>query len=423
MRFITLFVTLLLSTAFSGIAMATQCNPGSGKVALLGNDFPALQAVASKAMECANDKVQVTANLTSSYKNLHVSALSAKNSGYSVVLVGNSSIIPLLNEDLVRPLDDYVQQWGQSLDDKQLITVNGKTVAIALLANAQHLFYRDDILEQAGVTVPASYTGILEAAREIREQKLLQYPIAASYQAGWNLALEFINLYLATGAKLFETGSAQPAINNSQAIATLHMMKALSEFMSPDFLTHDPNAVQAEWEAGNTALALQWGSRAAAVLEAKEANRTVVDTTRFDGAPVFIPAGLSASDKPAGSAAQASTLWWVGFSIARNLSDEDAEASFKTMIYASNSATIRQHNDKAVWLGEGYEPGIAAAGIYSVINSGAPSYPSAPYLGLLHTALGVELVDFLNGTESAQQALNDVIAAYLDAAIAEGFVK
>ena len=48
-----------------------------------------------------------------------------------------------------------------------------------------------------------------------------------------------------------------------KAFATLEMMKALSEYMNPDFLTHDSNATNAEFRAGNVALMNMWGSRAA----------------------------------------------------------------------------------------------------------------------------------------------------------------
>ncbi|GIS11303.1 MAG: hypothetical protein CM15mP115_04540 [Alphaproteobacteria bacterium] len=32
---------------------------------------------------------------------------------------------------------------------------------------------------------------------------------------------------------------AEPAINNAKGVATLNMMKALTGYMNPDFLTHD----------------------------------------------------------------------------------------------------------------------------------------------------------------------------------------
>ena len=45
-----------------------------------------------------------------------------------------------------------------------------------------------------------------------------------------------------------------------------------------------------------------------------------------------------------------------------------------------------------------------------------------PYMGLLHTALGDELAEFMQGQESAKQALADVTRAYNTAAKEGGFL-
>ena len=46
-----------------------------------------------------------------------------------------------------------------------------------------------------------------------------------------------------------------------------------------------------------------------------------------------------------------------------------------------------------------------------------------PYMGLLHSALGNELSDFMQGKETAEQALADVEAAYTTAAKEKGFLN
>ena len=46
-----------------------------------------------------------------------------------------------------------------------------------------------------------------------------------------------------------------------------------------------------------------------------------------------------------------------------------------------------------------------------------------PYMSLLHTALGDNLAQFLQGSETAEQALADVEAAYTTAAKEAGFLK
>ena len=77
---------------------------------------------------------------------------------------------------------------------------------------------------------------------------------------------------------------------------------------------------------------------------------------------------------------------------------------------------------QAVWLIDGYEPTPAAVGVFAAAQAKTIPYPMLPYMGLLHTALGNELADFMQGKESAEQALKDVEAAYVAAAKEKGFL-
>ena len=49
-------------------------------------------------------------------------------------------------------------------------------------------------------------------------------------------------------------------------------------------------------------------------------------------------------------------------------------------------------------------------------------YPMIPYMGILHGAIGENLSEFLQGSESAEQALSDIEAAYIAAAREQGFL-
>ena len=53
---------------------------------------------------------------------------------------------------------------------------------------------------------------------------------------------------------------------------------------------------------------------------------------------------------------------------------------------------------------------------------GATPDPSIPHMGLLHGALSTEMVEFLQGNESAEKALQDVEAAYIAKAKEQGFL-
>ncbi len=400
--------SLLLASL--GTAHADGCGIEKGTVSILANDFPALHAVVGGAEACAGGGVEFSKNHNKDHKDIMVAALTSDPSEYTTVIVANSTLVTLMNDGLVRPIDDLVEKHGGSLAKNQLITVDGKVMAVAFMANAQHLFYRSDILEAAGVEVPKTYDDVLAAAKAIKDKGLMDYPYIGTFKSGWNLGEEFVNMYMGTGADMFKAGSAELDINNDNGVKTLEMLKSLTEYMNPDYLTFDSNAVQAEWEAGNAALSNLWGSRAGAVLDDEGSTEEIVAGTAFASAPML-------GDTPA------TTLWWDGFAIAANTSDEDAEATFIAMMNGVTTEMANANPDEAVWLIDGYTPGAKAVGVAASAQAGAKPYPMLPYIGALHTAAGAEIVEFLQGSEDAATALADMEAAYNAAAKEAGFLE
>ncbi len=392
----------------SATAVFAACEAPAGSVRILSNDFEALRIINTAAGDCAADGVTVTANATAEHKNLQVPALTINPAEYTVAVVANNSIVPLLNDDLIRPLDDLVAKYGQDLQPNQLIKIDGKVMAIAFMGNGQHLFYRKDILEKAGVAEPKSYADVIAAAKAIKEAGLMEYPLAASVKPGWDLAAEFVNNYLGTGGEFFAPGSAELAIDNAQGRAVLQTMRDMIQYMDPDYLTYDANVLQQIYDAGEIAIMNEWGSLAAAVTDPKNASAEIIDNTVLAAAPTID-----------GGTIPAAALWWDGFTIAKNISDADAEASFVAMVHGISPDVVKANSSVATWLVKGYEPGPAAVGVIANANGGARAYPMQPYMGLLHTALSTELAEFVQGTEDADQALADVKAAY-DAAAKEG---
>ncbi|MES2845781.1 MAG: extracellular solute-binding protein [Pseudomonadota bacterium] len=405
-------VSVAALLAGGSMAMAECAVQGAGSVRILSNDFEALRIVNDAAATCASDAVTVTANATAEHKNIQGPALTANPAEYTVAVVANNSIVPLLNDGLIRPLDDLVAQYGASLQPNQLIKIDGKVMAIAFMGNGQHLFYRKDILEKAGVGVPASYEDLLVAAKAIKDKGLMEYPLAASDKPGWDLAAEFVNMYLGTGGNFFADGSAELAIDNDNGRKVLETMRAMTGFMNPDYLTYDANELNKVWDAGNVALMSQWGSLAAAATDPVKANPEVAAATGFAAAPTIN-----------GGTTPAAALWWDGFTIAANISDEDAAASFQAMVHGISPEVIAANPTAATWLVARFEPGPTAVGVIANATGGARAYPMQPYMGLLHTALSAELADFIAGKEEADQALADVKAAYDTAAKEGGFLK
>ena len=340
-------------------------------------------------------------------------ALTPDPAEYTSVIVANSTLTQLMNDDLVRPLDDLVEKYGENIKPNMLITIGGKVMAIAFMANSQHLFARTDILEEAGVEgIPETYEEVVAAAKAIREAGIMEHPIVMNMQTGWNVGESFNLAFLAHGGEYFEAGTAEPTVNSEAGKAALETLKELVEYANPDYLTMASNETQAAWEASKAALGIMWGSRGGVILDDEGSSEDVTANTVLSAAPSAEAGGTPGA-----------TLWWDGITIAKNVSDEEAEATFAALVSGLTPEMVKENNDAAVWLIEGFEPGAAAAGVAATAKGKAKPYPMIPQIGIMHTALGAELSDFLKGEESAEDALADVEAAYRTAAKEAGFLK
>ena len=254
---------------------------------------------------------------------------------------------------------------------------------------------------------------MLAAAKMIRDKGIMENPIGGAYAAGWNLAQEFNNMFLGYGGSHFKSGSAQPNVNSDAGVNALNMMKSLSEYMNPDFLTHDSNATNAEFRAGNVAIMNMWGSRAATLVDA-------------DGVSMEVKKGMDIAGPMTvgGGKTPASTLFWDGWTVAKKISDEEAEATFIALTNAIRPSILDNEDirKQAVWLIEGYKPTDAARGVFAAAKMNTTPYPMLPYAGLMHSAIGKEIADFMQGKETAEKTLSDIEDAYKASAKEKGFL-
>lgn len=390
----------------AGSAAAADCAIKNGvPIKSLSAGFEAWKAVTAQMTSCGD----FSAELDQEFAAKQPQALAADPALYQIAGVANDSIVAVLDAGTIRPLDDLVSKYGQSLSPNQLIKLNGKMMVIAMMVNTQNLLYRADILDQLKIPVPTTYDEVLAAAEKIKASALVAYPLGGTYKTGWNLGEEFVNMFLGFGGQFFGP-EGKPQLNSPAGVKTLEMMKRLSAYMDPEFLTADSTVVQQQFQQGKIALANFWASRAGAMDDAKESK--VVGKIKSAPAPVAMAGG-----KPA------TTLWWDGASIAKNTTDAQAEAAFKLIVAGMSPEMVAKNNDAAIWLIKGYKPGPLVEGAIATLKAGAPAYPVSTQMGLIHTAIGKTVADYLNGTSSAEDALTKADAAYVTAAKDAGVLK
>jgi ABC-type glycerol-3-phosphate transport system substrate-binding protein len=396
---------LALSVMMSVSAHAACSFQNTVPIKTLSAAFDAWKAVTGAMAECGN----VQSELDQEFSKKHVAAFAANPALYHVGGVATESFVPLLNAGTIRPLDELVAKYGQRLTPNQLIRVDGKIMAIAMMVNAQHLMYRKDVLDQLGIAEPKTYADVLAAAEKIKAANAVPFPMGATMRTGWNLAQDFVNMYLGHGGAFFGDGN-KATISGPAGIKTLETMKALTAYMDPEFLTVDSSALQRQFQQGRVAMANFWASRAGALDDPKES--TVVGKVKMAAAVAAVPGG-----KPA------TTVWWDGAVIAKNISDAEAEAAFRVLMEGMDREMVAANPKAAVWLIEGFTPSPAAEGAIATINAGTPAYPASTRMGLMHSALGSTIGDFFTGKLTAEATLKAVEEKYTTAAREAGLVK
>ena len=399
------FAAALISLLMSTTAQATCSFQNTVPLKSLTAAFDAWKAVTATMAECGN----VRSELDQDFRLKQPAAFAANPSLYQIGGVSNGTLVPLLNGGTIRPLDALVAKYGQDLQPNQLIKVDGKIMAVAMDVNDQHLMYRADILKDLGIAVPTTWDEVLDAAAKIKATGKVAYPLGGTVKPGFDLGLDFTNMFLGFGGQ-FTRADNTPSLNSPAGVKTLEMLKKITAYMDPEYLVSESTFVQKQFQQGKIAMANLWATRAAALDDPKESQ--VVGKIGLAAAPAAVKGG-----KPA------TTLWWDGIVIAKNIPDAEAEAAFRVAIAGMGESTLKAAPGAAVWLIKGYVPGKFATGAIASAEAGAPPYPSSTVYGLVASAVGDGVADFLTGKKTAEKTLADIEAAYLVKAKEQGLVK
>jgi multiple sugar transport system substrate-binding protein len=75
-------------------------------------------------------------------------ALTPNPAEYTSVIVANSTLTQLMNDGLVRPLNDLVDKYGSNLPKNLMITIDDNIMAVAFMANSKHYFHAQTFLNK-----------------------------------------------------------------------------------------------------------------------------------------------------------------------------------------------------------------------------------------------------------------------------------
>jgi len=399
----------------AGAAWAASACPvagGTGTINLVGNSFPALQHMARIAEGCSRPGLKVVFKLTPQARTETEQAFaSAGRSPFDAAVVSMGVFANLYTRGQLQTLDDLVERHGAraGLEERMLVRVDGRVMAIAFMQNTQGLFYRADLLDKHRLAVPATYGDLLQAAAVLREREpSIEFPLAQGFAKGFDGAVEFVNLLVSHGGRVFEPGSAQPAFHGAAGVAAVATMRAMLPFMTPNALASNADDVVNQFQQGKAALGVLWASRA-----------TRGDDPRASRVAGLMRAAPAPAARPGGPAA--AHLWWDALVLPRN-APQQREAAFQVLMATLSDDAVRQGNDLAIWVRSAWRPGRFGDMVAAARAAAAPVWPSEPFFGLAIGEIGKALPEALAGRRDPAAVLAAAAAAYRRVAVEIGFL-
>jgi ABC-type glycerol-3-phosphate transport system substrate-binding protein len=404
---------LLGPWASAGAAsLACPALTARGTVNLIGNSFPAVQHMARAAERCSSTTSKVVFKLTPQARTETEQAFaSSGRSPFDAAVVSMGVFSTLYTRRQLQPLDDLVARHGArwNLEERMLVRVDGQVMAIAFMQNTQSLFYRADLLDKHRLAPPATYADLLRTAAVLREREpTLEHPLAQGFAKGFDVAVEFLNLLVSHGGRVFEPGRAEPAFHGAEGVAAVQTMRAMLPFMTPNALASNADDVVNQFQQGKAALGVLWASRATR-LDDPSASR-VVNRMQVAPAPAATPGG-----------APAAHLWWDAVVLPRN-APQQRDAAFQVLMASLSEPVLREGNDLAIWVRSSWRPGRFGNPVQAARTAGAPVWPGEPFFGLAIGEIGKALPEALAGRRDPGAVLAGAAAAYRRVAAEKGFM-
>jgi multiple sugar transport system substrate-binding protein len=409
----SLIAVAISTVLMPGIALACGPVTGKGDVNIVTPAFPSTQHMAKEMESCSKGNIKVSVKVSPDARVEAERAFASEGkSAFDGAVISGGVYSNLMGKGQLQPMTDLVAKYKTKykIEDSMLVKSNGQVMAVAFQQNAQNLFYRKDIFDKLGLTVPTTYDEMLQAAAVIKaKDPSIDFPIAQTFSKGFDISAEFVNIYVGFGGKMFKPGTAQPAFNGDAGLKTIELMKQMSKFMTPNYLASNSDDVMNQFQQGKAAMGVLWASRAARMDD--PAASKIAGKMEFAAAPAAVKGGKSATH-----------LWWDGLAMPKNLAN-DRDTVFQVMMDGISESTVSSGNDLTIWIRSNYKPTRFGTGVTLSMNAGAPIWPTEPYLGLATNELGKLVPEALGGAMSAQQALDAAAANYVKAATEKGFIK
>ena len=164
--------------------------------------------------------------------------------------------------DLTDAAADVVGNHFPSIIESQ--TVDGKLVALPLFTDAPALYYRKDLLEKHGASVPGTWEELTVTAQKVQDAERTEgqddlWGFVWQGNAYEGLTCDGLEWVKSFGGGQIVEPDGTISINNPQAVAALELAKTWVGSISPDgVLAYQEEDSRGVWQTGNAVFMRNW---------------------------------------------------------------------------------------------------------------------------------------------------------------------
>ena len=259
-----------LGAAGTGLLLLGGCGGGeSGGSGTLNALFMKQAAYSETDVKNMTEQFQkqnpgIKVNLTFvAYEALHDKIVAAAPAGtYDTVLVDVIWPAEFASKKMIVDITDRFPESERSkifAGGLKTTEYDGRYYGVPWILDTKYFFYNKKMLGEAGVSPPDTWDAVVGAARALKSNGVVEYPLVWSWAQAEALICDYTTLLGAYGGKFFDEGG-EPAFNSGGGLEALEFMRMtldekLSNPASTESLEEDVRRIISQGEA---AMALNW---------------------------------------------------------------------------------------------------------------------------------------------------------------------
>jgi multiple sugar transport system substrate-binding protein len=139
------------------------------------------------------------------------------------------------------------------------VTYRGRLYGMPWLNDWEYFFYNKKMLEAVGAKPPTYWTEVIDIARKLKAQNIVEYPIIDAWGQGEAVVIQWLQYVYAMGGTLFDE-AGNPTMNEGKPLEALEfMVQHMDEgLFNPACIESFYEEVRRVFSAGQAAFGLNW---------------------------------------------------------------------------------------------------------------------------------------------------------------------